>query len=269
MCANEKCALLNEILEPFGYSYCCTQDLISSQIDAWQKNYGYTHLYDKLAYKLDIVFDCLPVYFNYNGKTWLIEFWKGQYGICAGCEVGVYCSNEIIPEDERENTVFFAVPKSEMPFISFCLYENGKPLAEMEGYHWWLTAFLPGKFASPDSLSMNVNLTFPTAKLAGCFSEGLKNAGYCCHDICTGCNTVSFSITDDFPEETGLKRFILKLIQFKNKCTACVYRSITRPFTRTCDRILYLYYFLPRTLRKMFHFRRYKKSSKKGLRKLS
>lgn len=262
MCANEKCALLNELLEPFGYSYCRPQDLISSRLDAWQKDFGYTHIYDKLAYKLDIVFDCLPVYFNYDNKTWLIEFWKGQYGICAGCEVGIYCSNKIVSEDERENTVFFAVPECQMPLISFRLYKGEKLLANLSEYHWWLTAFLPGKFANPGDLSMDVCLTFANAKLAGGFSEGLKNAGYRCHDICTGCNSVSFFITDDFPEVKGFKRFIIRLVQFKNKCGACLYRRITKPFIRTDDRILYLYYFLPRAFRRILNTRKKKKCRK-------
>ena len=33
-----------------------------------------------------MVFETLPVYFDYAGKTWLIQIWKGQYGICTGCE---------------------------------------------------------------------------------------------------------------------------------------------------------------------------------------
>ena len=33
---------------------------------------------------MEYVFMCLPVYFDYGGKTWLMEFWKGGYGITAG-----------------------------------------------------------------------------------------------------------------------------------------------------------------------------------------
>lgn len=38
--------------------------------------------------------DCEPIYFQYDGRRWLIEFWKGQYGITTGAEVGVYVTDK-------------------------------------------------------------------------------------------------------------------------------------------------------------------------------
>ena len=37
-----------------------------------------------------MIIDCEPINFEYNGKKWLIEFWKGQYDLTTGCEIGVY-----------------------------------------------------------------------------------------------------------------------------------------------------------------------------------
>ena len=37
-----------------------------------------------------MIIDCEPIYFRYKGKKWLIEFWKGQYGMTTGGEVGIY-----------------------------------------------------------------------------------------------------------------------------------------------------------------------------------
>jgi Domain of unknown function (DUF4474) len=34
---------------------------------------------------------CVAVYLPVaKGKTWMIELWKGQYGLMTGCEIGVY-----------------------------------------------------------------------------------------------------------------------------------------------------------------------------------
>ena len=84
-----KCRLLNELVEPLGYNYYSKQDIFSSRLDAWQKDFGYGAIYDRGAPYFNMVFDSYPVYFDHDGKTWLIEFWKGQYGINTGSEVGI------------------------------------------------------------------------------------------------------------------------------------------------------------------------------------
>lgn len=61
MSCREKQDLLDTILEPFGYYYVCDQDLISTRNDAWQRQAGYTALFDKAALGLHMVFDALPI----------------------------------------------------------------------------------------------------------------------------------------------------------------------------------------------------------------
>ena len=108
MSCREKQDLLDTILEPFGYYYVCDQDLISTRNDAWQRQAGYRALFDKAALRLHIVFDALPIYFNHCGRTWLIELWKGQYGINTGAEVGIYQADGLLSPEKftrrRRNT---------------------------------------------------------------------------------------------------------------------------------------------------------------------
>ena len=77
----EKCRKLNELAEPFGFSYDPGQEVFVGRVDAWQRREGYERLFDKLATKFNMVMDAFPIYFDYQDRTWLIEFWKGQYGI--------------------------------------------------------------------------------------------------------------------------------------------------------------------------------------------
>ena len=70
----EKCDFLNERVAPLGYCYDCHQDIFTSTQDAWQKKYGYGSIYDRVAPFFNMIFDYKPIYFNYDGKTWLIEF---------------------------------------------------------------------------------------------------------------------------------------------------------------------------------------------------
>ena len=69
----QKCCKVDEIVRPFGYCYHDKYGFFSSTLDAWQREAGYTWFYDYMAPRFQMVFDSLPVYFDYNGRTWLIE----------------------------------------------------------------------------------------------------------------------------------------------------------------------------------------------------
>ncbi|MBN2351608.1 MAG: DUF4474 domain-containing protein [Spirochaetales bacterium] len=80
-----------KLVETAGFLYDPEQDIIYSRIDALQKDFGYSLLYDDLApVMIGAVIDCEPVYFDYGGDSWMIELWKVQYGIETGAEIGVY-----------------------------------------------------------------------------------------------------------------------------------------------------------------------------------
>lgn len=65
-----KCSFLNELVYPFGYDFHCDCGFFSSTVDAPQRQAGYSWLYDYMAPRFQMVFDSLPVYFDYRGRTW-------------------------------------------------------------------------------------------------------------------------------------------------------------------------------------------------------
>ena len=74
-----------------GFRYDPDQDIIYSKFDAWQRATGFCHMYDEAApATISAVIDCEPIRFLSGGKQWMIELWKGQYGIETGAEIGVY-----------------------------------------------------------------------------------------------------------------------------------------------------------------------------------
>lgn len=255
----EKCAILNNLIEPFGYFYVPSQDVFSTHTDAWQRDFGYCALYDKAAPHFGMIFDCLPVYFNYRGRTWLIEFWKGQYGINTGCEIGVYYADRILDENELKATLFQCVKDEDMPTLSLQFSEDNDSLAHLCARHWWLTAFCMGRFSRSCSLSLRACVTFSSVDMAAAFAEGLKRAGAACEDICVRCNTVCFTFTGGTPVCGIFCRIRRAVHQWINRFWCRIYLCVTRPFCLSVDRILYLYYYLPFAFRKMLHIRRYKK----------
>ena len=83
-----------EELSIAGFSYDAQKDLFYSTKNAWQKNFGYTHLYDVAAPIFRMIIDTEPIKFFYDNKNWLITFWKGQYGIVTGAEIGIYYTRQ-------------------------------------------------------------------------------------------------------------------------------------------------------------------------------
>ena len=114
MTLEEKCNLLNAIIEPMGFSYLADQDIFTSTRDAWQRKMGYQSLYNRGAVHFNMVFDYLPVYFDYNDKTWMIQLWKGQYGVNTGGEIGVYYADHIVSQEQLDTTLFQAVDDSDI-----------------------------------------------------------------------------------------------------------------------------------------------------------
>ena len=177
-CFGKKSLVLNEAIRPFGFTYLPEQDIITSALDAWQREFGYCTFFDETAPHFNMVFDCEPVYFDYDDRTWLIEFWKGQYGINSGGEIGVYQADSVIAPWKRWDTLFHSVPDSEMLEFSMELHKGGKELFRTEQKHWWLTGFCVGAYSEPDRLVMKSTVTFPDKEMLCCFLDGLSELGY-------------------------------------------------------------------------------------------
>jgi len=262
MPCREKRELLDTILEPFGYYYVCNQDLVSTRNDAWQRQAGYTAFFDKAALSLHMVFDALPIYFNYCGRTWLIELWKGQYGINTGAEVGIYRADRLLSAEEYDTAHFRAVPDNERLPVSFKLLHGEKQLAAMSHTAWWLTAFLVGRFTKPSHLILEAAIGFPCQEMQRQFLEALDRVkqeneslqfSRCCHGmqvhIRYSCGCPASPICPG--RVSCFRKLRIHWVQLGNRFFCRVYRNITRPFDCTLDRILFLYELLPFALRRM------------------
>ena len=87
-------AALNRDLAEAGFAYDRKEDIFYSLMDCWQREMGYCQLYDEGSSLFNMVMHCEPVRFSYAGKRWMIELWKGQYGITTGAEVGIYNTDQ-------------------------------------------------------------------------------------------------------------------------------------------------------------------------------
>lgn len=263
----QKCHKVDEIVRPFGYCYNDRYCFFSSTLDAWQREAGYTWFYDYMAPRFQMVYDSLPVYFDYNGRTWLIEFWKGQYGINAGAEIGIYHADGIVSEKEYKTTLFTAASDEELLRCSFTLCGKNGNCVQISQTHWWLTAFFTGCFVWPSDLDMKASIRFTDRRMQCAIVSGLRSAGYTERDMMVNGCCVTVNVTGVKCAKYRLRtRFWRRFSQWKNRIFCRLYLWVTRPFQCTEDRVLYLYYLLPIAFRRLLRMRRFHRRCHKNKR---
>jgi hypothetical protein len=169
---------LAKAVDKAGFEYDPEQDIVQSKMDVWQRNFGYCWLYDALAPLGSMIIDCEPFYFDYDGKRWMIELWKGQYGLATGAEIGLYNHEMGLIEDRAG--LFWCVTNRERLTMDFALYRDGARLFKRgPEWHWWLTGFKWGVFSDPSSLKMEVHIDgFPTRKMRDSFADSVYKKSY-------------------------------------------------------------------------------------------
>ena len=81
-----------------GYLYDSKNECFYTSDDPWQRNFGYSEVYDVAAGLTLMIIETLRIKFPYKDKDWMIQVWKGQYGlVLIGAEVGVYTK----PKDRK------------------------------------------------------------------------------------------------------------------------------------------------------------------------
>lgn len=260
MDTSKKVSLLNELMEPFGFQYQEQQDIVTSRVDAWQRQFGYRSLFDRTASRFNMVFDSEPVFFYYKDRTYRIEFWKGQYGINIGGEIGVYYAEGILKTEEFETASFQSVSDEELLDLGMAFFYKGQKVFEYEGKHWWLTGFSMGRYCEPEDTVMWAFVEFPDQEMLKSFVESLLNMGYRKCEISVWDSTVSFLYSRPFTRQWRFShRLATAWSQWKNRRFCSLFLWATKPFLCTLDRILYLYFFLPAAFRHILLWRRNRK----------
>lgn len=222
-------AELEQALAVSGYAYDPMQDIFYSTKDAWQRDFGYCRLYDDMAATLNLIYDCEPIYFEYDDKRWLIELWKGQYGMTTGCEIGVYVADDWDLDIPYFPSLLFynAVPDENCLKMACTLRKDGEILFERSDRHWWLTGFILGEFSEPSELDMDVIIKLKDQDMCRAFTEALENAGYRTNEIDVDINTVSFTFSEPYSMQPIARGLFQRLSQATNKVLCSIYRRYT------------------------------------------
>ncbi len=158
----------------FGFAYDKDTGVFYSTADPWQRQYGYSHYYDKFGSYVALWYDTVRVKFNYGGYDWLVQFWKGQYGfVLLGAEAGVYYKDE-----NDTSSHYVCTDDSKRLKIGYTCYNKDEVLFERDYQDtWWLTGFVPGrldKFADRSQMKMKIRITLKDSAMRDAFVKALE-----------------------------------------------------------------------------------------------
>ncbi len=171
-----------------SYQYSYEDDYYyTNDKEAWQYNFGYGPIYDIAAPYVLLEYDYVRVFFEYQNKDWMIQLWKGQYGLVFyGSEVGVY-NKEHTDKEDNIFTFYKCPPEEDWMKMEMTLYHenlNGEYEREFTrpyDTYWWCTGFKDGhlRVEEPaDELRMISRLTLKDEEMTKLFTQGLKDCGF-------------------------------------------------------------------------------------------
>lgn len=164
----------------FGYLYDAQGNYFYTAADPWQRVAGYNEVYDVIAPFTLINYDTERVYFSWNNKDWLVQFWKGQYGLVFyGAEIGVYNkpSSRTIPhydcatdDDMLKMSMTFIKRKNVFSSKTDWVEVFTRPYGE----YWWCTGFIPGNvMGNYQNLRIDARITMEDYDMLVAFKKGL------------------------------------------------------------------------------------------------
>lgn len=157
-----------------GFRYDKNQKIFYSDSQSWQRNWGFTPAYDAGAALVGMYYDTMRLKFTYGDHDWMIQLWKGRYGITTGGEMGTYYKPK-----GSDSSLYDAVPDSETITMSFALY-RGDELYMTRGpeAHWWLTGFKLFDMVAPQDLTMHATFFMANAEMADALEASMVDLGF-------------------------------------------------------------------------------------------
>lgn len=159
----------SEILTKAGFAYDDEQGIYYTPLYPWQRNFGYNVGFDMAAPMAGMVFDTLRIEFPYDDREWMVQIWKGQYGITAGAEIGLY------NRDPEKVMQYDCADDEDLIEMQFDFYNQGEYVfSRGPEKHWWLTGFKIFHMGIPFTITMDMTLKFTDNAMATAFLQSLK-----------------------------------------------------------------------------------------------
>lgn len=154
-----------------GYNYSIYESLVFAPVHVWMRDFGFNLFYDFFSYTTPFFFyNTRRIKFDYEGKEWMIQVWKGNYLVSNGAEVGIYNRDKI-----KFGSHYDCVGDEDMMNMSMKLSHGDKLLFERpEQLHWWLTGFQLSKTLYPaETLTLDFTIEMKDEAMLKAFCESI------------------------------------------------------------------------------------------------
>ncbi|MDR0531751.1 MAG: DUF4474 domain-containing protein [Oscillospiraceae bacterium] len=157
-----------------GFDFESGQYLVRTSLLPWPKAFGYHIAYDYLTFLVMIFIDTLRFPFEYDGKGWQIQLWKGIYPFMNGAEIGLYERIAELPG----NLSFYNGTDLHLK-MSMELYQGDRLIFDYANTTWWLAAFqINHRGLRPRSLRLKGTILFEEAGMLEAFAQEVRRRGY-------------------------------------------------------------------------------------------
>lgn len=129
-------------------------------------------------------YDTVRIYFDYQNRGYLLQLWKGQYGLMfIGSEIGFYEKDDKKPTSSSAALNHYECATDHllpMEMVCYRMDSTGtlNPLFKRKyERHWWSTGFVPGvlkNFRDRSELVMEARVTFDTPEMAKIVGDTFK-----------------------------------------------------------------------------------------------
>ena len=159
-----------KVLEFAGFQYDPVQGIYFSTINPLQRNFGFNPLYDRAAPYIGMIYLTKRIFFTCDNRDWMIQIWKGQYGITVGAEIGIY--NKPV---DRQSEHYDCVGDEDMVEMAMLVYKNDELyFSRGPEKHWWLTGFKLLDVTTLVDLRLSMIITFDAPGMGEAFENSLK-----------------------------------------------------------------------------------------------
>ena len=167
--ATNDASTANKILVACGFEYDAKQGIYYSHLNPLQRKFGFNFIYDMAAPMAGMFYDTKRIEFIYDNREWMIQIWKGQYGITSGAEIGLYNR----PLDRVMQ--YDCADDEDLIEMQFDFYnQNQFVFSRGPEKHWWLTGFKIFNAGVPMLIDLDMTLKFTNITMARAFYNSLK-----------------------------------------------------------------------------------------------
>jgi len=152
--------------------------------ERWSSTQGFNQIYDLASPLIQMVYGTIRIKFRYNNQDWMIQMWKGRYGLeMLGGEIGVFTK----PTTQAAEHYYSALPSEELVMAmdvwqhNFLTGQTKYLFTRGPEKNWWLNGFVPGslyEFNRKSEIIMLANMQFPDQEMLGLFVSGMEKAGF-------------------------------------------------------------------------------------------